>query len=187
MTTVSRTVAGVLLAAALALGVQGLTAPRAGAGHPEFTPICGPPVSPLGGNIQWDPPTLQKLQEELIIESARYDPEGRRFTWVMRTKRAFPGELAEAELELGKTLRAALKDKLFTAFFYDTEGRKMGEGPVFFTFGERRPDNTFSIFADLNLQNADLIATRAVITLRERPQLPKLDEGAKEPGKGEKP
>jgi hypothetical protein len=183
MSILSRTVAGVLLAAALTLGVQGLTAPRARAEYPEFTPICGPLVSPLGGNIQWDPPTLQKLQEELTIESARYAPEGRRFSWVMRTKRTFPGELAEAEKELGKVLQAAYKDKLFCAYFYDPEGRKVGIGQLFFLFGERRPDNTFSVFADLNLINADLVASRAIITLCDRPPPFKGEE----PSKNEKP
>jgi hypothetical protein len=185
MSTVNRTTAGLLLAAALTLAVQGPLAPRAGAEHPEFTPICGPLVSPLGGSIQWDPPTLKKLQEELIIESAGYSPEGRRFSWVMRTKKAIPGDLGEAEKELGKAFRVAYKDKLFCAFFYDAEGRKVGIGQLFFLFGERRPDNTFSVFADLNLQNADLIASRAVITLCDRPPSFKADE--KEGGKSEKP
>jgi hypothetical protein len=187
MSILSRIIAGALLAAALTLGMQGPTAPRARAEHPEFTPICGPLVSPLGGSIEWDPPTLQKLQEELLIESARYDPEARRFRWVMRTKRAFPGGLAEAEEELGKVLKAAYKDKLFCAYFYDAEGRKVGIGQVFFLFGERRPDNTFSVFADLNLSNADLVASRAIITLCDRPPPFKAEEPGKEPGKNGKP
>jgi hypothetical protein len=179
-------IAGALLAAALTVGVQGLTAPRACAYHPEFTPICGPLVSPLGGNIQWDPPALQKLQEELIIESARYAPEDRRFRWVLRTKRAFPGELAEAEKALAKALQDAYKGKIFCAYYYDPEGRKVGEGQLFFLFGERRPDNTFSVFADLNLINADLIASRAVITLCERLPPLKGEEPGKEPVKNGK-
>src|SRR5262249_60386738 len=87
--------------------------------------------------------------------------------------------------ELGKAFSAAFKGKVFCAFFYDAEGRKVGIGQLFFVFGERRPDNTFSVFADLNLQNADLVATRAVITLCSPPPPLKTDE--KEGGKGEKP
>lgn len=165
MLIVSRSVAAVLLAAALALGVQGLFAPRASADGPEFTPICGPFLSPLGGNIQWGPGALQKVQQEFVIESARYVPEEHRYSWVLRTRKAFPGGLADAEAQFAEMKATLLDKRALCAYFYDGEGRKVGEGRIFLVPGERRPDNTFSVFADLTLLNADLVATRAVITL----------------------
>ncbi len=193
MSILSRSVAAVLLAGALALGTGRLTpsgaradfpefapglpefaphAPEFAPHPPEFTPLCGPFVSPLGSNVQWDGPAARKLQEEFVVESARYVPEERRFSWTLRTRRSFPGELAEAEKKLGETLATAWKDTGFSAYFYDGQGRKVGIGEIFFQIGERRLDNTFSVFADLNLHNADLIATRAIIVLSERPRLP---------------
>ncbi len=171
MSIVSRTIAAALLAAALVLGVQQGTAPRACAHGPEFTPICGPFVSPLGGNIQWDPTTLRRLQEEFIIEGAAYSPENHRFTWVLRTRQSFSGTPEEAERKLADSIRATYKDMGFCVYFYNDEGRKVGIGEVFITTGERRPDNTFTLFADINLANADLIATRALVTLCERIKL----------------
>jgi hypothetical protein len=183
MSIVSRCIAAVLLAAALALAGQELTAPRACAHGPEFTPVCGPFVSPLGGNIQWDPKSLQKLQEEFIIESGAYSPENRRFTWVLRTRRSFPGTPEEAEKKLAEVIQATYKDTGFCVYFYNHEGRKVGVGEVFITTGERRPDNTFVLFADVNLVNADLVATRALVTLCERP---KEEEKEKDKKKDEK-
>jgi hypothetical protein len=184
MSIMSRSIAAVLLVAALALGGQELAAPRACADCPEFTPACGPFVSPLGGNIQWDPTTLQKLQEEFVIESSAYSPENRRYTWVLRTRRSFPGTHEEAEKKLGEVVLATYgKDIGWCVYFYNDEGRKVGVGEIFITTGERRPDNTFVLFADLSLLNADLIATRGLVTLCEQKpyQWEEEGKGAKRP------
>jgi hypothetical protein len=190
MSIVSRSLAALLLVAALALGTHELTVPRARAHGPEFTPLCGPFVSPVGSNIQWDPKTYQKIQEEFIFESAAYSPENRRFTWVLRTRRSFPGTPEEAEKKLAEVIQATYaKDKKtdigWCVYFYNHEGRKVGVGEIFFLTGERRPDNTFTIFADLSLLNADLIATRAVVTICERPKEEEEKE-KKEEGKDKK-
>jgi hypothetical protein len=179
---VSRSIAAALLAAALTLGLRGRLAPRARADGPEFTPLCGPFVSPVGENVQWGPGALQKLQEEFVIESGRYIPEEHRYTWVLRSQHAFPGNLEDAEKLLEKRMDASMNKKAFCAFFYDPTGRKMGTGVVYLLIGERRPDNSFTVFADLSVLNVDLVATRAVITLGTcvppMPQFPDK-EGAK--------
>ena len=183
MSIVNRSIAAVLLAAAVLLGMQGLRMPLAGAQHPEFTPICGPFASPLSDSIQWGPFASQKLQQVLTIEGGRYIPETRSFSWNMRTNEPFPGELEEAEKKLIDSLRMTFKDKIFCALFYDAEGHKMGRGVVSLVIGERRPDGRFSVFGDLNLHNADLVSTRALITLCERPKL-ELPEPEKEKTNG---
>jgi hypothetical protein len=171
MSIVSRSLAALLLLAALGVGVHGLVGPRARADGPEFTRLCGPDVSPLGSNIQWDPAAYERLLKDFVVEATRYSPEDHRFTWTLRTRRSFPGALGKAETELAKVLQALIEDGLFGAYFYDAEGRKVGFGELFILPGERRPDNTFVVFADLNLYNADLIATRAVITQIGLPKL----------------
>jgi hypothetical protein len=166
MSILSRTLAGTLLAAALVVTLHGLAGPRARG--EEFIRLCGPEVFPLGSNIQWDPYAYGKFSEVFVIEGTRYRPEERRFTLALRSRNSFPGSLAKAEEELFEAMMKATKGGLFAAYYYDAEGRKMGRGELFFTFSERRPDNTFTVYADLNLQNADLIATKGIITLIEQ-------------------
>jgi hypothetical protein len=171
MSIKSRTLAAVLLTAALGVLLQGLAGPRARAHGPEFTRLCGPEVFPLGSNIQWDPPALEAFSKVFVVETTRYSPEEHRVSWTLRSVRSYPGPLGKAEDDLGEALRKATKGALFRALFYNDEGRKMGDGQLFIVPGERRPDGTFTAFADLSLRNAELIASKAVITLFEAARL----------------
>ncbi len=133
------------------------------------------PVAPMScaftASVTWDPPLLQRLQKEFTIVGPRYSPRDRRLSWVLRTRKTYPNELGDAEIKLQDALREAVgKNKLLCAFFYDGEGRKVGLQQIFLSAGERAPDNTFVVFADLNVANAEAITARVVITLCERPE-----------------
>ncbi|MCC6417989.1 MAG: hypothetical protein IT429_07030 [Gemmataceae bacterium] len=153
---------------------DGLHVPDAGCvgGHGGFA-----------AQIIWDPPVQERFLKEFTIAGQRYSPKDRRLSWTLRTNKTYPGELGAAEAKLLTALTDAVGEKsLVCAYFYNPEGRRLGLTQVFLSPGERLPDGAFLVFADLNVANMEMLATRVVITLCERPEPVPDMPPAKEPG-----
>src|SRR5262249_60564986 len=109
----------------------------------------------------WDPPVEERLLKEFTVTGPNYSPKDRRLSWMLRTKKTYPNELGLADAKLQKALAEAVgPTNILCALLYNSDGRKIGLAQVFLSAGERQPDNTFVVFADLNVANMEVLATR---------------------------